>query len=177
MKNRTPRTGTLTTRLSALALLFFFAANVSVASAHMWTVDVNNVPTLVEAKLVDFDGRQVLLEATNGVRKAVDVNDLNKDDQRYLRNFLIARQAVLQQTTVPQRTQGQVGAQFFGLPLERSDMWDLLLYAPDGTSITRRYPGRTNQEAFQLALQDFPNARIAAARRVSSFRGRFNVFY
>lgn len=159
----TRRIGTI----ASLAMLAFFAAMSSDAYGHQWTLKLNGKQTQVEAKVVDFDGQQVLLEAKNGARKAFKINELNDTDMHYLKDLLVTRQTAVQEKMSRQK----LAMQETELEMQHYDLWELQLTAPNGNSITRRYLARSNMEASWYAVGEFPNARVGTARKLRR-RGR-----
>ena len=145
-----------------LALLIAFVASTETASAHEWTLKVKGEVQKVEAKVVNFDGAKVLLEAKNGVQQAFPINELTDKDLEYFKNIVVARQTAVQEklnlkTLQQERLRNQ---------LTYRDIWEVQFYAPNGQYFRRQYLARNSQEATYQAHRDFPNARISGERKL-----------
>ena len=151
------------TLILPLAIVLLAFAGISQnASAHEWTLKVNGKEQKIEAKVVDFDGKNVLLEADNGVRKSFPINELTDDDLEYVKNIVVARQtAVQEKLNLKQLQQERLNNQ-----LQFRDIWEVQLYALDGTYILRRFLARNNYQAEVQAKRQYPNARIGGVRKV-----------
>ena len=152
----------LTLPLALVAFLVVSAGNPQTASAHEWTLTINGKVQKVEAKVVNFDGKNVLLQAANGVKKSFPINELTDKDLEYVKNIVVARQtAVQEQLNLKQLQQERLRNQ-----LEYRDIWAVELYAPNGNYIVRRYLARNNLDAIYQAKRQFPNARVGVAQKI-----------
>ena len=153
---------TLIVLLTMFALWVAFAGNPNTASAHEWSLNVNGKVQKVKAKVVNFDGKNVLLEADNGVRKSFPINELTDEDLEYVKNIVVARQtAVQEKLNLKQLQQERLRNQ-----LQYRDVWEVELFAPNGNYTLRRFLARSNRDAIYQAEQQFPNARIGGVRKV-----------
>ena len=153
---------TLVLPFTLIAFLIAMAANPQAASAHEWTLTVNGKVQKIKAKVVNFDGTNVLLEADNGVKKSFPINELTDEDLEYVKNIVVARQtAVSEQMNLKQFQQERLRNQ-----LEYRDIWAVKLYASNGTYVIRRFLARSSREAIYRATQQFPNARIGGVRKI-----------
>ena len=155
--------------VATAVLLISFAGAAATASAHEWTLKIEGKVQKVEAKIIDFDGTNVLLEASNGVRKKFPIVELDDADLEYLKNIVVTRQSAVQEKiNLKQLEQERLQNQ-----LTYRDIWEVQIYAPNGQYIRRRYLARSNQEAAYQAREDYPNARIGSERKISQGRGDF----
>ena len=148
--------------LTLIGVLAATAAIPQAASAHEWTLTVNGKVQKVKAKIVDFDGKNVLLEADNGVKKSFPINELTDEDLEYVKNIVVTRQtAVQEQLNLKQLQQERLRNQ-----LQYRDIWAVELYAPNGTYVIRRFLARSSRQAIYQAEQKFPNARVGGVRKI-----------
>ncbi len=153
------------TKIITMTLAMLVIGLASTANAHQWTLVVNGKSMKVDAKVIDVNATRVLLENEKGIRKAFAINELNDEDMAYLKDMMVIKQTQIQKEQVAaQREATQLISN-----LHNNDTWELTLYAPNGNYVVRQYFARSNLEARHYALRDFPNARIAGARKV---RGR-----
>ena len=156
------------TKITTMTLAMLAIGFASTANAHQWTLVVNGKSMKIDAKIIDVNATKVLLENEKGLQKAFASNELNDEDLAYLKDMMVIKQTQLQQQQVDaQREATQTISK-----LHNYDTWELALYAPTGDYITRQYFARSNLEARNYALHDFPNARIGGARKVSGRSGR-----
>ena len=94
-----------TLAIAFFGVVFVFGPLSDIAQAHEWTVDVKGKKTKVEAKIIAFDGKKVQLEAENGVRKSFSIDDLNDDDLAYLKDYVVTREAAVQENLGKQQLQ------------------------------------------------------------------------
>ena len=152
-----------------LALLVAVFCNSEIASAHEWSLVIEGKPQKVEAKIVDFDGKEVVLEAKNGVRKPFPINELTDEDLEYLKNLVVVSQSKVQEKlNLKQLQQEQLQNQ-----LTYRDIWEVQLIAPNGQTVLRRYLARNSGDAAYQARADYPNARVGTERKL--FRGNLGL--
>ena len=145
-----------------LVLLVVLLGNTKTASAHEWTLEVEGKSQKVEAKVVDLNAKEVVLEAKNGVRKNFPINELNDEDLEYLKNIVVVSQSKKQeQLNLKQLQQERLQNQ-----LTYRDIWEVELYAPNGQRYIRQYLARNSREAAYRAQLENPRARIGAERKV-----------
>jgi len=152
-------TANLKTALKNLALIScVLCICCSSVFAHEWTIE----GVKVKAKAVDFIGTKVLLEDEGGNQKSVPMNELNATDLQYLTNLLSIRNAAIQQNLEQQQLQQQQAQ----LTSQFVDVWNVRMVAMNGQSGWRNYFAINSLQAKQLALQDFPNARIQSVQKL-----------
>ena len=156
-------------KLLIVAAMVSVGSTTGVASAHEWTVKIEGKEQHVEAKVVNFDGQQVLLEASNGVKQSFPVDELNDSDTHYLSDIVVAKEAVAQNKTLKKELQVELNE----LRLGYNDVWAVQLIAPNGGTVVRNYLALNNRQAAILAHRDFPNARVGAMRKL---RGRSRYY-
>ena len=130
----------------------------SSAFGHEWTIDGKKA----KAKVVDFNGTQVLLENERGKRRAFPINELNSTDLQHLTNLLSIRNAEilkkLERQQIEQQ-QAQLISQFV-------DVWSVRMVAPNGQIGWKNYFAANSLQAKQQAWQEFPNVRITGVQRL-----------
>jgi hypothetical protein len=156
------------TKPIALTIAIFVAVSSS-ADAHQWTIDGKQV----NAKAVDVNSTHVLLEDSNGYRKAVALNRLVERDMERLSNMVNVASAKQQLRFQKE----QLKAQRISNMSEYSSTWNVRMVAPNGTSGTRTYFADNSLAATRMARRDFPNAQVMnVAKRRTKFAGeRFNI--
>ena len=148
--------------LAIATLLVVIVGNPNPATAREWTLKIDGKVQKVEAKIVNFDGTNVLLEADNGVRKAFPITDLTDKDLAYVKNIVLTKQAKQQEKLNLKKLQQ---ARLQNQLLFR-DIWEVELYTADGRFFRRQYLARNNREAAYQARVQFPNARIGGERKI-----------
>ena len=164
------KTKALVLALAAIVFLVAFTGGPQTASAHEWSLKINGKVQKIKAKVVNFDGKNVVLEADNGVKKSFPINELTDEDLEYVKNIVVTRQTAVQESLnlkelQQQRLQNQ---------LQFRDIWEVELYAPNGQYALRRFLARNNRDAVYQAQIQFPTARIGAVRKVRR-EGKFKL--
>lgn len=140
--------------LSGMAFLLVCTVTTTIqAQKNTWTIDGQQF----EAQLIDFNGKEVLLQDSDQQREAISLERLSKKDVAYVRSQVKQLKLKLNSDRV-----------FRGIEIWRVDM-----RARSGETFYRNYSAANSDEAMEMAQNEFRGVHVQS---ISKQTGKKRVF-